>query len=125
MLQNVSEDDKILLEIKKCAQELKSLNRRNISELRKLKSIVDKDVRRQSVENSLQAVDEQVIKTYNRVQDAKQAQSSPSDDTLCDSISLQDEDSDTVEDEEINKLIQKQGSLHKELTDLSNPTFLY
>ncbi|KAF5305942.1 hypothetical protein FQR65_LT18643 [Abscondita terminalis] len=93
------------------------------NKLRKLKSIVDKDVRRQSVENSLQAVDEQVIKTYNRVQDAKQAQSSPSDDTLCDSISLQDEDSDTVEDEEINKLIQKQGSLHKELTDLSNATF--
>ncbi|KAK4871682.1 hypothetical protein RN001_015806 [Aquatica leii] len=122
---NTIENDKILLEIKKCTQELKSVNHRNISELRKLKSIVEKDVRRQNVKNSLKLVDEKVIKMYNRVQDAKQAQSSASDDTFCDSVSTQDEDCEVIEDEEINRLIQKQALLHKELTDLSNATFLY
>lgn len=53
-------DDDILLEIKKCQQELSVVNEHNISELNKLRTIVAKDLRRQEVKNALNKVDNKV-----------------------------------------------------------------
>lgn len=53
-------EDDILLEIKKCQQELSVVNEHNISELNKLRTIVAKDLRRQEVKNALNKVDNEV-----------------------------------------------------------------
>lgn len=63
-LQSISPDDDILLEIKKCAQELRSVNEKNVSELNKLRTIIAKDLRRQDVKEALDKVDNQVFFFY-------------------------------------------------------------
>ncbi|KRT79482.1 hypothetical protein AMK59_6364, partial [Oryctes borbonicus] len=58
-------EDDILLEIKKCQEELSVVNEHNISELNKLRTIVAKDLRRQDVKNALNKVDTEIMSMYN------------------------------------------------------------
>ena len=53
-------DDEILQEIKKCQQELATVNEYNVEELKRLKSIVAKDLKRQEIKGALDKVDSQV-----------------------------------------------------------------
>lgn len=53
-------DDEILQEIKKCQQELQTVNEFNVEELKRLKSIVVKDLKRQEIKAALDKVDSQV-----------------------------------------------------------------
>jgi transcriptional adapter 3 len=53
-------DDEILQEIKKCQQELAAVNEYNVEELKRLKAIVTKDLKRQEIKAALDKVDNQV-----------------------------------------------------------------
>lgn len=53
-------EDDILIEIKKCQQDLAVVNKHNQQELRKLRTNVAKDLRRQDVKSALEKVDNQV-----------------------------------------------------------------
>jgi transcriptional adapter 3 len=52
-------DDEILQEIKKCQQELAAVNEYNVEELKRLKAIVTKDLKRQEIKAALDKVDNQ------------------------------------------------------------------
>ncbi|XP_019865503.1 transcriptional adapter 3-B isoform X2 [Aethina tumida] len=76
-LQKNPGDDEILTEIKKCQQELKSVNTYNLNELTKLRRVVQNDIQKQQVKEELEKVDNQVLDLYNRFLVAKkQAQQS-------------------------------------------------
>lgn len=53
-------EDEILMEIKKCQQDLAVVNEHNQQELHKLRTSVAKDLRRQEVKGALDKVDNQV-----------------------------------------------------------------
>ncbi|CAH1965032.1 unnamed protein product [Acanthoscelides obtectus] len=57
-------DDEILTEIKKCQLELKTMNKYNIEELNKLKTIVTDDLRCSDVKDQLEKVDKQVCSSH-------------------------------------------------------------
>ncbi|XP_017777042.1 PREDICTED: transcriptional adapter 3 [Nicrophorus vespilloides] len=100
-------DDEILMEIKKCQQELEVVNKHNISELHKLKSLVDKDIRKQDVKAALDKVDTQVLNMYNKLLMMKQ--------NTC-----YDRHKDRQMEEDAAKLIKEQLLLHEELTELTD-----
>lgn len=54
-------EDEVLLEIKKCQQELIAVNEYNVEELSRLKAVVLKDLQKQEIEAMLKKVDSQVI----------------------------------------------------------------
>ncbi|GJQ68220.1 hypothetical protein Trydic_g10760 [Trypoxylus dichotomus] len=89
-------DDDILLEIKKCQEELSVVNEHNISELNKLRTIVAKDLRRQEVKNALGKVDNDIMSMYNNWLTYFEC------------------------DEEANRLIKQQSVLHRELAELTD-----
>lgn len=60
-LQKNPGDDEILTEIKKCQQELKSVNTYNLNELTKLRRVVQSDIQKQQVKEELEKVDNQVM----------------------------------------------------------------
>ncbi|CAH1965031.1 unnamed protein product [Acanthoscelides obtectus] len=66
-------DDEILTEIKKCQLELKTMNKYNIEELNKLKTIVTDDLRCSDVKDQLEKVDKQVLDLYNKILVARKA----------------------------------------------------
>nr|CAI5832440.1 unnamed protein product [Callosobruchus analis] len=59
-LAKAAADDEIMSEIKKCQQELKSMNKYNLEELTKLKAIVLDDLRCIELKEKLEKVDKQV-----------------------------------------------------------------
>ncbi|XP_044260968.1 transcriptional adapter 3-A [Tribolium madens] len=67
-------DDEILQEIKKCQQELTAVNEYNVEELKRLKCIVVKDLKRQEIKAAMDAVDGEVLEVYNKVLMTKQKQ---------------------------------------------------
>ncbi|KAF5290838.1 hypothetical protein FQA39_LY14600 [Lamprigera yunnana] len=119
---SIPPDDEILLEIKKCMQELKTVNEKNVTELTKLRKIVAKDLRRQEVKEALEKVDNDAIDIYNRMLVAKQKQNPQLD--LFGKLNTKQNIGAEYE-EEANKLIQQQVRLHKELTELTNATMLF
>ncbi|KAJ8955320.1 hypothetical protein NQ318_003413 [Aromia moschata] len=65
-LNNVPEDE-ILTEIKKCQQELATVNGYNIEELNKLKTVVYNDLQSNELKEQLEKVDKQVLDLYNKI----------------------------------------------------------
>ncbi|KAF5295154.1 hypothetical protein FQR65_LT10542 [Abscondita terminalis] len=119
---SIPPDDDILVEIKKCMQELKTVNEKNVSELSKLRKVIAKDLRRQEVKDALDKVDGEAMDIYNKLLVAKQKQNPQ----LEPYGKLNSKQSIGAEyEEEANKLIQQQVRLHKELTELTNATMLY
>lgn len=59
-------DDEILQEIKKCQQELATVNEYNVEELKRLKSIVTREIKAQEIKTALDKVDNQVCE-YSQV----------------------------------------------------------
>lgn len=119
---SIPPDDDILVEIKKCMLELKTVNEKNVSELTKLRKVIAKDLRRQEVKEALEKVDNEAMEVYNKLLLAKQKQNPQLDPfgKLSCKQSLGAE-----YEEEANKLIQQQVRLHKELTELTNATMLF
>ncbi|CAH0562257.1 unnamed protein product [Brassicogethes aeneus] len=75
-----TENDEILAEIRKCQQELKTINEYNLEELKKLKTVVENDLQKQQVKEELEKIDNQVLDLYNKVLIAKkQAQQAEGD----------------------------------------------
>lgn len=62
-----NEDDQILEEIKKCQQELTTVNEHNKKELNNLRYLINKDMARQELNEKLEKVDGQVMDIYNRL----------------------------------------------------------
>ncbi|CAH1103237.1 unnamed protein product [Psylliodes chrysocephalus] len=60
-------EDEILSEIKKCQQELTTVNEYNIEELNKLKTAVINDLHSNEVKEQLEKVDKQVLDLYNKI----------------------------------------------------------
>ncbi|XP_018332285.1 transcriptional adapter 3-A isoform X2 [Agrilus planipennis] len=122
--QNLSTEDDILQEIKKCQQELETVNAHNVTELKKLKAIVEKDLKRQEVKAELDHVDSQVLEMYNRILMAKQKQLAANEEESFDKTLYHKHYTKEFENE-ANNIIKKQVSLIRELTELSNNTHLY
>lgn len=96
-----SEDDQILEEIKKCQQELVTVNEHNKRELNNLRFLIDKDMVRQELNEKLDKVDSQIMDVYSRL--------------------LTSETKDKVDIEwEAVKIIQLQRKLHKEAMDMTD-----
>nr|CAI5832438.1 unnamed protein product [Callosobruchus analis] len=72
-LAKAAADDEIMSEIKKCQQELKSMNKYNLEELTKLKAIVLDDLRCIELKEKLEKVDKQVLDLYNKILVARKA----------------------------------------------------
>lgn len=64
VLQNTP-DDEVLEEIKKCLQELQTVNDYNIDETNQLKRLISNDLRLNTLKESLEKVDQQVKIDYN------------------------------------------------------------
>ncbi|CAG9855153.1 unnamed protein product [Phyllotreta striolata] len=60
-------DDEILSEIKKCQQELTTVNDYNIGELNKLKAVVENDFHSNELKEQLEKVDKEVLDLYNKI----------------------------------------------------------
>lgn len=96
-----TEDDQILEEIKKCQQELTTVNEHNKRELNNLRYLIDKDMVRQELNEKLEKVDNQIMDIYNRL--------------------LTAESKDKVDLEwEAVKVIQLQRKLHKEAMEMTD-----
>lgn len=100
--QNISsEDDQILEEIKKCQQELVTVNEHNKRELNNLRYLIDKDMVRQELNEKLEKVDSQIMDVYSRL--------------------LTGEQKGKVDVEwEAVKIIQLQRKLHKEAMEMTD-----
>ncbi|CAG9759958.1 unnamed protein product [Ceutorhynchus assimilis] len=59
------EDDDIIKEIKKCKEELLTINAHNVVELKKLRSAVVKNIEFNELQNELNTVDKQILELYN------------------------------------------------------------
>lgn len=95
-----NDDDQILEEIKKCQQELVTVNEHNKRELNHLRYLIDKDMVRQELNEKLDKVDGQIMDVYNR---------------------LLSETKDKVDIEwEAVKIIQLQRKLHKEAMEMTD-----
>ncbi|VEN58958.1 unnamed protein product, partial [Callosobruchus maculatus] len=66
-LAKTAPEDEIMMEIKKCQQELKTMNKYNIEELTKLKAIALDDLRCNELKEQLEKVDKQVLDLYNKI----------------------------------------------------------
>ncbi|KAG5883742.1 hypothetical protein JTB14_008584 [Gonioctena quinquepunctata] len=116
-------EDEILTEIKKCQQELATVNEYNIEELNKLKSVVVNDLNSNDLKDHLQKVDKQVLDLYNKIIVARKT-------------AQQEEGEDfdkTVFTEQITKeyegqadtLLKQHVDLNRELNGLTDMQMLY
>ncbi|XP_071054596.1 transcriptional adapter 3-A [Onthophagus taurus] len=116
-------EDDILLEIKKCQQELAVVNEHNIKELEKVRTMVAKDLRKQEIKMALSKVDNKVMAMYNTLLTAKQKHVSATDDE--EGFDKQNNRLLPREcEEEANKLIKQQMMFHRELSELTNFSML-
>ncbi|KAL3290213.1 hypothetical protein HHI36_023572 [Cryptolaemus montrouzieri] len=117
-LQKSSTDDEVMTEIKRCQNELITVNEYNKAELNKLRNNVAKDLRRQDIKEALDKCDNKIMELYNKVLQAKQK-------------ALQNEVEDIdkhVVNEQISKefetqaddLVEQQFILNRQLLDLRN-----
>lgn len=113
-MQNLPPEDEILLEIKKCQQELATVNEHNVKELNKLRSIVATDQKRQEVKEALDKVDKQVMEMYNKILLAKQK---PANKDKQDEDSVLPKQKPYIEINEVENIIKQQMKLHAVLNE--------
>ncbi|KAK9890256.1 hypothetical protein WA026_010366 [Henosepilachna vigintioctopunctata] len=122
-LQKTTPEDEVLSEIKKCQNELITVNEYNKIELNKLRNNVAKDLRRQEVKESLDKCDSKIMELYSKVLQAKQK-------------ALQNEVEDVdkhLVNEQLSKefesqadsLVEQQFILNRQLLDLTDTALLY
>jgi transcriptional adapter 3 len=109
-------DDEILQEIKKCQQELAAVNEYNVEELKRLKAIVTKDLKRQEIKAALDKVDNQVLEVYNKVLLTKQKQIQQAKDEDFDKATF----TKALKEYEVqtDALLKQQFKLQKEVSEL-------
>lgn len=101
-------EDDILIEIKKCMQELSAVNEKNLTELSKLRAIISTGMERQKVKEKLDKVETEVMDVYNKILVTGQKQN-----RQC------DEPGPHEYDKEATMLMQEQMVLQEGLSDLS------
>ncbi|XP_056645519.1 transcriptional adapter 3 [Diorhabda sublineata] len=116
-------EDEILSEIKKCQQELTTVNEYNLEELNKLRSLVLNDLHSNEVKEQLEEVDKEVLDLYNQiVVTRKTAQQEEGDDF-----------DKTIFSEQIKKefetqtdaLLKQQIELNKNINGLTDMQLIY
>ncbi|CAG0907577.1 unnamed protein product, partial [Cyprideis torosa] len=70
-------DDEILRELKRCQAELEHVSSINLSQLRKIRERAAAQLKRQSVLDDLDAIDEQVQEAYRKLTDLRRKKKSP------------------------------------------------
>lgn len=95
-------EDQILEEIKKCQQELVTVNEHNKRELNHLRYLIDKDMLRQELNEKLDKVDGQIMDVCNRL------------------LNSENKDNKVDIEWEAVKIIQLQRKLHKEAMELTD-----
>ncbi|KAG7207698.1 hypothetical protein KM043_009316 [Ampulex compressa] len=66
------EDDEILLEIKRCQQELTALSNHNVTQLKRLLNLAQEESKRQALKRRISAADNEVIEHYKKLILSKQ-----------------------------------------------------
>lgn len=66
------EDDEILIEIKRCQQELSALSNHNITQLKRLLNLAQEESKRQALKRKISIADNEVIEHYKKLTLAKQ-----------------------------------------------------
>ncbi|KAJ8934867.1 hypothetical protein NQ314_013141 [Rhamnusium bicolor] len=122
LTKNIPEDE-ILTEIKKCQQELTTVNEYNIEELSKLKTVVCIDLHSNELKEQLEKVDKQVLDLYNKKMiSRKTAQQEERDDfdkaTSTEQITKEFEG-------QADALLKQQIELNREINGLTDMHMLY
>nr|XP_023023537.1 transcriptional adapter 3 [Leptinotarsa decemlineata] len=116
-------EDEILAEIKKCQQELTTVNEYNIEELNKLKTIVMNDLHSNELKEELQKVDKQVLDLYNKIivvrKTAQQEEGEEFDKLLFSEQITKDFES------QADALLKRQIELNREMNGLTDMQMLY
>lgn len=115
-------EDEILAEIKKCQQELVTVNEYNLEELNKLRSAVMNDIHCNQLKDDLDKIDKEVLDLYNSIMVARKK-------------ALQDDgrDYDKLFSEEMisdferkaNALLRQQHVLNREINSMTDMSMLY
>ncbi|XP_012285754.1 transcriptional adapter 3-B [Orussus abietinus] len=66
------EDDEILLEIKRCQQELSALSNHNVAQLKRLLNLAQEESKRQALKRRIAVVDEEAVEHYKKLLVCKQ-----------------------------------------------------
>lgn len=66
------EDDEILVEIKRCQQELSALSNHNVTQLKRLLNLAQEESKRQALKRKISIADNEVIEHYKKLTLAKQ-----------------------------------------------------
>lgn len=66
------EDDEILMEIKRCQQELTALSNHNVTQLKRLLNLAQEESKRQALKRKISAADNEVIEHYKKLMISKQ-----------------------------------------------------
>ncbi|KAJ8923560.1 hypothetical protein NQ315_010139 [Exocentrus adspersus] len=124
-------EDEILTEIKKCQEELVTVNSYNMEELNKLRSVVCNELQSNELKEHLEEIDKQVLDLYNKINIARKTK-------LCNKINIaQQEEGDEFDKaiftEQITKeyeaqadaLLKQQIDLNREINGLTDMHMLY
>lgn len=115
-------EDEILKEIKKCQQELVTVNEYNLEELNKLRSAVMNDIHCNQLKDDLDKIDKEVLDLYNNIMVARKK-------------ALQDEGKDYDKifsgemivdfERKANALLRQQHVLNREINSMTDMSMLY
>jgi len=116
-------EDEILMEIKRCQEELAAVSKHNVSELNRLREAVAKDLKKQEIKSQLDKVDKQILAVHNKILLAKQTHAAEMAQRGFSKSNFHPLDLAPYE-QEATAVIRQQVQLHQQLTDLTDMTLI-
>ncbi|KAL1492368.1 hypothetical protein ABEB36_010626 [Hypothenemus hampei] len=112
-------DDEILTELKKCQQELLTVNKYNLEELKKLRTAVLNDIHCNQLKEDLNKVDKEVLDLYNSIMQAKIKDEGKEYDKILNEKTINEYES------KANALLKQQHVLNREINSMTDMSMLY
>ncbi|XP_050314042.1 transcriptional adapter 3-B isoform X2 [Anthonomus grandis grandis] len=112
-------DDEILTEIKKCQQELLTVNKYNVDELHKLRTAVLNDIHCNQLKVDLDKIDKEVLDLYNNIKMARMQEEGKDYDQVFTVKMIAEYE------RKANALLRQQHVLNREINSMTNMSMLY